>query len=100
MTPDVLFVIWWIAFLIAAIPGVVVGWIVGASFGLPVGSVISLAIAVFASLVLSGMWFPGVNPLQFESLIMFVPPFSMAGLLGVGISGLTSRSAKTTQPIR
>jgi hypothetical protein len=62
--------------------------------------VISLAIAVFLSLVLSGLWFPGANPLQFESLIMFVPPFLMAGLLGVGISGLTSRAAKATQPTR
>ncbi len=98
MTPDVLFVIWGIAFLIAAIPGAIVGWIAGAIFGSTVGAITSLAIAVFASLVVSGMWFPGVNSLQLESLLMFVPPFLMAGLLGVGISGLTTRAPKTTYP--
>jgi len=93
MEPGVLFIIWGIAFLIAVVPGAIVGWIVGASFGSTIGSVISLAIAVFLSLVVSSMWFPGVNPFQFESLLMFVPPFLMAGLLGVGISRLTAKAS-------
>ena len=100
MTPDILFVIWGIAFFVAAIPGAIVGWIVGAIFGSTVGSVISLAIAVFASFVVTGLCFPGVNAFQFENHVMFVPPFLMAALLGVGISRLTSRAPKLTHPTR
>ena len=97
MTPAVLVWVWGITFFVAAIPGAIVGWIVGALFGSTAGSMISLAISVAASLMVAHKFFPGVDIIQIENVIMFTPPFLVAALLGVWISTLTSKAQRHRQ---
>lgn len=81
--------IWGVVLFFAVIPGAVVGWIAGALLGSAIGCGISFAISVVAAFVAAQVIYPGSNPADY--LIMFIPPFLVASLLGVWISSLTSK---------
>lgn len=81
--------IWGVVLFFAVIPGAVLGWIVAALLGSTAGLAISFAISVAAAFVAAEVIYPGSNPAHY--LIMFIPPFLVASLLGVWISSLTSR---------
>lgn len=81
--------IWGVVLFFAVIPGAVFGWIVGALLGSAAGLAISFAISVIAAFVAAEIIYPGSNPADY--LIMFIPPFLVASLLGVWISSFTSR---------
>jgi hypothetical protein len=89
MTYAVVVWIWGVVLFFAIIPGAVFGWIVGALLGSTVGCAISFAVSVIAAFVAAEMIYPDSDPDDY--LIMFIPPFLVASLLGVWISSVTSK---------
>jgi hypothetical protein len=88
MTGTVIFIVWvWgIVFLIAAIPGVVIGWVASAMLDYRRGIVISVLVSIGATIFAIQKGLPGSY--------LYLPPFLVAALLGVWISRRTLRVRK------
>jgi hypothetical protein len=85
MTGTIIFLVWaWtIAFLFAAVPGAVIGWVASAMLGYRRGIVVSIAVSIGAAIFATRTPLPG-------SYLNF-PAFLLATLLGVWISRRTLR---------
>lgn len=90
MSELVIIWIWGLMFTFAAIPGVMIGWVASALLGPTPGLLIVIVAAAVATIILTQKAFPGSYQMQY--LMMYFPPFLLAGLLGVWASKLSSKS--------
>jgi hypothetical protein len=88
MTGLVILWVWGLIFVFAVVPGVIIGWLAAALLGRTAGTLISIATAGVASVVMIQKTFPGMDVMPY--MIMYFPPFVTAALLGVWFSKLTS----------
>jgi hypothetical protein len=80
MIGTVIFIVfvWGIVLLVAAIPGVAIGWLASGMLGYRWGIAVSVMVAVFATIVAIEIGFPGAY--------LSLPPLLVVSLLGVWIS--------------
>lgn len=88
MTGTLIFIVlvWGIVFLVAAIPGAVIGWVASAMLGYRWGIAVSVMVSIGATLLAIQMGLPGA--------FLFIPALLVATLLGVWISRRTLRVRK------
>jgi hypothetical protein len=84
--------------LFAAIPGALLGWIIGALFGSRIGATASVGLSVISGIIAAEKIYPGsLNAMRagtfyaYQYPMFFIPPFLAAMLLGLWISNRTSR---------
>jgi hypothetical protein len=85
---------WGMIFLVAVIPGAIVGWLIG-KIPLPtsVSVVLVIGVCIGAGLVASMYTSPGASlKYHFESLAMFLPPILLSAVIGLWINRAKRRS--------